>query len=114
VDIFSLRKIGKFFQIQNPPGFASYYNWSPSSFTQKRQGGEFTSNEFQHYCDTHGITKKFTQTYSPHQNGVVERRNRSLMEMGRCMLLNKHLPPTLLGRSYQLFMLYPEPDSLRC
>lgn len=39
------------------------------------RGGEFTSNEFQSFCDEAGIQSHLTAPYSPQQNGVVERRN---------------------------------------
>jgi transposase InsO family protein len=58
-------------------------------------GGEFTSRAFQDYCHTHGISKVLSQPYSSYQNGVVERRNRSLLEMARCMTLNRNLPAYL-------------------
>ena len=51
-----------------------------------RSRGEFNSGEFKAYCDKRGI-KHFTMaTYSPQQNGVVERRNQTVVEMVRCML----------------------------
>ena len=42
------------------------------------RGGEFVSNKFQSYCETNGIMRQLTAPYSPQQNGVVERRNRTL------------------------------------
>ena len=33
--------------------------------------------------------------YTPQQNGVAERKNRSLKEMATCLLHGKHLPPSL-------------------
>ncbi|GJR55949.1 zinc finger, CCHC-type containing protein [Tanacetum coccineum] len=41
------------------------------------RGGEFTSNEFTKYCKENGIARQLTAPYSPQQNGVVERRNRT-------------------------------------
>jgi transposase InsO family protein len=38
-------------------------------------GGEFTSNEFQNYCKDKGIRRKFTNSYTPQQNGVTKRMN---------------------------------------
>lgn len=38
------------------------------------RGGEFTSNEFEEFCITHGISKKLTVSYTPQQNGVAERK----------------------------------------
>ena len=33
--------------------------------------------------------------YTPQQNGVVERKNRSLKEMETCLLKEKNIPPSL-------------------
>ncbi|CAN6998047.1 unnamed protein product [Brassica oleracea var. botrytis] len=43
------------------------------------RGGEFCSREFQAFCETYGITRHLTAPYSPQQNGIVERRNRTLL-----------------------------------
>eukprot|EP00253_Pinus_taeda_P019205 PITA_19205 len=40
----------------------------------------------------HGIHKKFTIRYTPQQNGVGEKKNRTLLETARSMLKAKHLP----------------------
>ncbi|XP_055814518.1 uncharacterized protein LOC129884204 [Solanum dulcamara] len=55
-------------------------------------GGEYTSNEFNKYCEEMGIDHKLTVSYSPEQNGVSERKNRTVVEMARCLLLEKKLP----------------------
>jgi transposase InsO family protein len=44
-------------------------------------GGEFTSKEFMEYCSNHGIKRKFFVARTPQQNGVVERKNRTVQEM---------------------------------
>jgi len=41
------------------------------------RGGEFVSNDFNEYCENKGIKRHLTALYSPQQNGVVERRNRT-------------------------------------
>ncbi|GJW27623.1 zinc finger, CCHC-type containing protein [Tanacetum coccineum] len=56
------------------------------------RGGEFTSNEFMQYCKENGIARQLTAPYSPQQNGVVERRNRTIMSMTRCMMKATNLP----------------------
>ncbi|XP_022764214.1 uncharacterized protein LOC111309412 [Durio zibethinus] len=38
-----------------------------------------------------GIEHQLTATYTPQQNGVNERKNRTIMEMARCMLFEKNL-----------------------
>ena len=50
-------------------------------------GGEFTSKEFDEFCKVHGIERELSATRTPNQNGVVERRNRTVQEMARTMLL---------------------------
>ena len=39
-----------------------------------------------------GIKRHFTAIYSPQQNGVVERKNRTIMSCVRSMLKEKRLP----------------------
>ena len=54
-------------------------------------GGEFTSKLFQQYCDENGIERQFSTTRTPQQNGVSERKNRTIQEMGRTMLKDSKL-----------------------
>lgn len=56
------------------------------------RGGEFTSNVFNQFCEEHGIKRQLTAAYTPQQNGVAERRNRTIMNMVRCVLTEKNLP----------------------
>ncbi|XP_010413036.1 PREDICTED: uncharacterized protein LOC104699428 [Camelina sativa] len=56
------------------------------------RGGEFTSREFNEFCEFVGITRHLTAPYTPQQNGVVERRNRTLMEMTRSLLKGMEVP----------------------
>ena len=63
------------------------------------RGGEFTSHEFQAYCDKNDIKRHLTAPYSPQQNGVVERRNRTLLEMTRSLLKHMNMPNPLWGEA---------------
>lgn len=54
-------------------------------------GGEFTSKEFNHYCEEHGIKRQFSIPKTPQQNGVAERKNKIVMEMARTMLNDSQL-----------------------
>ena len=56
------------------------------------KGGEFTSKEFNNFCQSHGIRLPLTVPYSPQQHGVSERKSRKILNMARCMLKAKHLP----------------------
>ena len=58
------------------------------------RGGEFTSQEFTDFCKEHGIQRQLTAAYSPQQNGVAERKNRTIMNMVRSMLTAKQIPQT--------------------
>jgi hypothetical protein len=49
-------------------------------------GGDFCENEFEEFCKKCSIERKKTAPYTPQQNGVAERMNRTLMEKARCML----------------------------
>lgn len=62
---------------------------------RKHIGGEFTSNEFSEFCNFHGIKREFSAARTPQQNGVVERRNRTVQEMARTMLFAAYLQPKL-------------------
>ena len=57
-------------------------------------GGEYVSNAFKDYCKSSGIRQEFTIPYSPQQNGVAERANRTIMESVRSMLFQSSLPST--------------------
>ena len=58
-------------------------------------GGEFVSKEFNKYCDDNGIKRHFSVTETPQQNGVVERKNRTVMDMERTMLNESKLSNVL-------------------
>ena len=49
-------------------------------------GGEYISNEFAKFYNQEGIKRQFTTAYTPQQNGVAERMNRTLLERTRAML----------------------------
>ncbi|CAL9008426.1 unnamed protein product [Prunus brigantina] len=56
------------------------------------KGGEFLSSEFVQFCEDHGIQRQLTMAYTPQQNGVVERKNRIVVEMAKSMLHEKGIP----------------------
>ena len=58
------------------------------------RGGEFTSHEFEKYCKDNGIARQLTAPYSPQQNGVVERKNRTVLSTTRSMMKAMKLPLT--------------------
>lgn len=48
--------------------------------------GEFCSNEFKNYCVDAGIVRHYTAPYTPQQNGVLDRRNRTVVVMARSFI----------------------------
>lgn len=56
------------------------------------RGGEFVSEEFNQFCEENGIHRELTAPYTPQQNGVAERKNRTIVEMGRSMLNARNVP----------------------
>ena len=59
------------------------------------RGGKFTSKEFQEFCEANGIRQPLIVLRSPQQNGVAERKNRTILDMARSMLKRKKLPKEL-------------------
>ncbi|GJY01837.1 retrovirus-related pol polyprotein from transposon TNT 1-94 [Tanacetum coccineum] len=57
-------------------------------------GTEFRNHELESFCDEKGISQNFSSPYTPEQNGVAERKNKTLIEAARTMLngsvLSKH------------------------
>lgn len=54
-------------------------------------GGEYIGGIMQSFLKEKGIRHQKTVPYSPQQNGVAERKNRSLTEMAKCMLLDANM-----------------------
>ncbi|KAG6494785.1 hypothetical protein ZIOFF_042546 [Zingiber officinale] len=63
------------------------------------RGGEFLSTEFTRFCGNEGIERHLTAPYTPQQNGVVERRNRTVMAMARSLLKGTHMPARFWGEA---------------
>jgi transposase InsO family protein len=53
---------------------------------------EYTSSSFASYLFDKGIIYKTSCAYTPHQNGVVEQKNRHLLDVARCLLFQMHVP----------------------
>ena len=47
---------------------------------------EFKNTQVENFLDEEGIKHEFSVPYTPQQNGVTERKNRTLIEMSRTML----------------------------
>ena len=58
-------------------------------------GLEYCNKLFEEFCEKNGIQRHKTVTYTPQQNGIAERMNKTLVEKVRCMLIYSKLPKTL-------------------
>ena len=56
------------------------------AFLHCDNGGEFSSNEFKRFARQEGLQIQYTVPYTPEQNGVAERLNRTLFNTARCLL----------------------------
>jgi hypothetical protein len=60
-------------------------------------GGEFTVAKCATYCADEGITRHFSVPYTLQQNGVVERRNQTVVVMARALLKQWRMPAEFWG-----------------
>jgi transposase InsO family protein len=58
-------------------------------------GKEFDNTNIEAYCDEIGIKHEVSSSYTPQQNGVVERKNRTLITLARTMLDEYNTPEKL-------------------
>ena len=59
---------------------------------RSNNGGEYTLGVFVDYCAEVGIRREFTVPYNSQQNGVVERKNRSIGGVAKAMPHDQGLP----------------------
>lgn len=62
-------------------------------------GREFLSKDFQAFIQLKGIRHELTAPYTPEQNSVAERDNRSVVECARSMLYNFSMPLQFWGEA---------------
>ncbi len=61
------------------------------------RGREYLSEQFRMLCEEKGICRQLTVPGTPQQNGVAERRNRTLLDMVRSMMAQANLPISFWG-----------------
>jgi hypothetical protein len=54
-------------------------------------GGEYISKEFVNFCKNVGIKRELTTPYNPQQNGVAERKKKTIMEAVKTMIHDQDL-----------------------
>ena len=80
---------------QKSDAFAAFYKYkqlaeNQTSRTIKKvrsdNGGEYVSQEWENFFDNNGITHQKIVPYTPQQNGIAERKNRTLLIVARSLL----------------------------
>ena len=54
---------------------------------------------FEDLCAEYGVDHEVTSPNTPQYNGIVERRNKTILDMARCMLKQKYLLKYLWGEA---------------
>ena len=62
---------------------------------RSERSGEFINHSFITYCIENRIMHELSCPRPPQQNGVVERKNRTLQEMARTMIIEYAFPQYL-------------------
>jgi hypothetical protein len=60
-------------------------------------GGKFTAAEFTSYYVDEGVHRHYSTSYSSQQNGIVERRNQTVVGMARALLKQREMPAVFWG-----------------
>jgi hypothetical protein len=63
------------------------------------RGGEFLAAAFKNICEEAGIRRQLIAPYTPQHNGVVKRRNITVMEMARSLLKSMNVPGMFWGEA---------------
>jgi hypothetical protein len=69
---------------------------------RSENGGEYTSKEFVSFCKDVRIKRELTTSYNPPQNGVAERKNRTIMEAEKTMIHDQDLPMHLWAEAARI------------
>ncbi|GKD99695.1 putative ribonuclease H-like domain-containing protein [Tanacetum coccineum] len=65
-------------------------------------GTEFKNRIMNQFCEIKGIKREFSVARTPQQNGVAERKNRTLIEATRTMLVDSMLPTTFWAEAVNI------------
>ncbi|GJU93299.1 putative ribonuclease H-like domain-containing protein [Tanacetum coccineum] len=68
-------------------------------------GTEFKNKVMNQFCKMKGIKREFNVARTPQQNGVAERKNRTLIKAARTMLADLKLPTTFWTEADEVFFI---------
>ncbi|KAI3669032.1 hypothetical protein L6452_40251 [Arctium lappa] len=70
-------------------------------------GTEFKNHDLNSFCEEKGIERQYSAPRTPQQNGVVERRNRTLIEAARSLLAYSKLLVTFWAEAVNIACYFP-------
>ena len=91
--IYFLKRKSEVFNV-----FVSFYKMVQNQFNttikilRSDNGGEYINLDMNHFITKNGLIHQTTCPDTPQQNGVAERKNRTLLEMARAMMIESHVP----------------------
>ncbi|GJX44178.1 putative ribonuclease H-like domain-containing protein [Tanacetum coccineum] len=72
------------------------------SLTVLLKATQFKNRVMSKFCNKKGIKREFSIARTPQQNGVAERRNRTLIKAARTMLVDSKLPTSFYAEVYNI------------
>jgi transposase InsO family protein len=73
---------------------AKRFGYYPSVLHSDR-GTKFINSEMEKYCSEHVIRQRFSDAYTPQQNGLAERFNRTILESLKTIIIDSGLRQNL-------------------
>jgi hypothetical protein len=76
---------------QTQEALKGFLRWTQNEFSlrikkiRSDNGTEFKNSQIEGFLEDEGIKHEFSSPYTPQKNGVVERKNRTLLDMARTM-----------------------------
>lgn len=110
IDDFS-RRVWVFLLKDKTETFKSFKTWKTQienqtgktiKYLRTDNGLEFCNKDFNDLCKECGITRHKTVPYTPQQNGVAERMNRTLLDKVRCMMISSNIPKSFWGEAVMI------------
>ena len=88
-------KSDRFDKFKKYKAFIEKKTWKHIRILRTYNGGEFESLQFEDFFKSKGIKRQLAMPYNPHQNVVAERKNMTICEAAKAMMLDQDLPNSL-------------------
>jgi hypothetical protein len=102
------RKVFVYFLKQKSESLSAFKNFKSLVETQTESkikrirtdnGTEYVNKDFKKFLEESGIIHEKTVPYTPEQNGLAERMNRTIIEKARCLLFDANLEKKLCAEA---------------